>query len=460
MKYSPSRRFRRRAPAHEAINVNKENKQEQFSFGESFSEPFFKPVTKMSSATAVNRKCADCEVEQVQRAVENKEEDEKKIMKKEEKKEEEKLHRAPEKKEEEKLMKKEERKDEEKIRKKDSASSQASSINATSHYIQSINGNGKNMDPGTRSFFESRMNTDFSKVKIHTGKEAADSAKEINAQAYTYGNHIVFNEGKYSPESSDGKHLLAHELMHVVQQSGNNQMVNPTVLNRKVGYSLPDYKRRDPIPISVRMGGGKLGETFITLNKIKLDTREKAIKTIFEAFNKNLFLSFDEKTKTCKVDTGHLKIDISAEITLPTDPVNDKWTGQYAGSLVNGSPTCSKLSTVNIEMISVPSGGEALLKRVRGQEAQHFTDIIDLSERCIEAYYQYLEGLTFKADSAADCPAKLLSEIGNKDLIMAAKFADEWIAAKHKYDNPQGTHHTKSVTDARNCNLVRIIVHF
>ena len=66
---------------------------------------------------------------------------------------------------------------------------------------------------------ESRFGTDFSNVKIHTGNEAVQMSRELNAQAFMVGNDVYFNEGKYRPNSDSGKHLLAHELTHAVQQS-------------------------------------------------------------------------------------------------------------------------------------------------------------------------------------------------------------------------------------------------
>jgi hypothetical protein len=66
---------------------------------------------------------------------------------------------------------------------------------------------------------ESRFGSDFSSVKIHSDDSAAQISRELNAQAFTVGNDIYFNSGKYSPDSEHGKHLLAHELTHVVQQS-------------------------------------------------------------------------------------------------------------------------------------------------------------------------------------------------------------------------------------------------
>jgi hypothetical protein len=75
----------------------------------------------------------------------------------------------------------------------------------------------------TRQFFEPKMGHQFRDVKIHTGTAAAASAEAIQAKAYTYNNHIVFNEGQYQPDTTQGKKLLAHELTHVVQQTGSLQ---------------------------------------------------------------------------------------------------------------------------------------------------------------------------------------------------------------------------------------------
>lgn len=80
-------------------------------------------------------------------------------------------------------------------------------------------GGGSPLDGPTRTFMESRLGHDFGDVRIHTGQKADDSARSINAQAYTVGNDVVFQSGKYAPETSSGLHTLAHELTHVVQQS-------------------------------------------------------------------------------------------------------------------------------------------------------------------------------------------------------------------------------------------------
>ena len=79
-------------------------------------------------------------------------------------------------------------------------------------------GGGSPLDTETRRFMESRLGSDFGSVRIHTDSKAHESAKSVQAYAYTVGNDVVFQSGKYEPGSESGKRMLAHELTHVVQQ--------------------------------------------------------------------------------------------------------------------------------------------------------------------------------------------------------------------------------------------------
>ena len=79
---------------------------------------------------------------------------------------------------------------------------------------------GQPLDPSTRSFFEPRFGHDFSQVRVHSGGTAEQSARDVNARAYTVGHNIVFGAGQFSLGTNQGRHLLAHELTHVVQQTG------------------------------------------------------------------------------------------------------------------------------------------------------------------------------------------------------------------------------------------------
>ncbi len=115
--------------------------------------------------------------------------------------------------------------EEEKAQRKEQERSNASA-EAPSIVSDAVQSGGKSLEKNTRSFMESRMSYDFSNVKIHTGSIAAKSAQSINALAYTSGNNIVFNEGQYTPNREQGKKLLAHELVHIIQQAnGASQSV-------------------------------------------------------------------------------------------------------------------------------------------------------------------------------------------------------------------------------------------
>jgi len=78
---------------------------------------------------------------------------------------------------------------------------------------------GQPLDASTRAFFEPRFEHDFSSVRVHTDETAAASAKAVNATAYTVGRDLVFGAGQYSPATSEGRKLVAHELTHVLQQT-------------------------------------------------------------------------------------------------------------------------------------------------------------------------------------------------------------------------------------------------
>jgi hypothetical protein len=87
-----------------------------------------------------------------------------------------------------------------------------------SSQIKQSAGSGTTLPPGIQQDMSQKFGADFSGVRVHSGPQAASMSSALGAQAFTHGNDIYFNEGKYQPESSQGKHLLAHELTHTVQQ--------------------------------------------------------------------------------------------------------------------------------------------------------------------------------------------------------------------------------------------------
>lgn len=86
-----------------------------------------------------------------------------------------------------------------------------------------LSSSGKPLEPALRHDMEARFGHDFSQVRVYTGSDAEQSAREVNAHAYTMGNNVVFGAGRYAPETFYGRRLLAHELTHIVQQHSTNE---------------------------------------------------------------------------------------------------------------------------------------------------------------------------------------------------------------------------------------------
>lgn len=82
-----------------------------------------------------------------------------------------------------------------------------------------VGADGQPLSPAVRGFFEPRFARDLGDVRVHTDAAAAASARRLNALAYTVGRDVVFSAGTYAPETRRGRHLLAHELAHVMQQT-------------------------------------------------------------------------------------------------------------------------------------------------------------------------------------------------------------------------------------------------
>jgi hypothetical protein len=141
--------------------------------------------TPLSASHLIQRKCAHCEEE--------------------EEKEQDQLQRKPD-----ALL----------LRTTGTESTASFDMNGMESELNSRKGSGQSMDGKTQSFMQSWFSADFSSVKIHTDSDAARLNRQVNAKAFTVNNDIYFNSGAYDPISPQGKHLLAHELTHTLQQNG------------------------------------------------------------------------------------------------------------------------------------------------------------------------------------------------------------------------------------------------
>lgn len=118
---------------------------------------------------------------------------------------------------------------------------------------QTLAGWGAPLETGTRSFMESRFGRDFGGVRIHTGPIASDSAKAVNARAYTVGQHIAFDDGEYRPYTPEGQLLLAHELAHTIQQLGG--LAGAGGLTMDSGTHDPMEQEADRAAAAAMLGG-------------------------------------------------------------------------------------------------------------------------------------------------------------------------------------------------------------
>lgn len=166
----------------------------------------------------------------------DKEEEDKKVQKKAEKEEDKKVQKKSDKEEDKKVQKKVEKEEDKKAQKKcdkeeekpvQAKLNESNSVNeGVESDLNSSKDGGKRMDANTKQEMEAGFGADFSDVNIHTDSKAVQMSEQLGAQAFTHGNDVYFNKGKYNPDSKEGKHLLAHELTHTIQQTGSKTASN------------------------------------------------------------------------------------------------------------------------------------------------------------------------------------------------------------------------------------------
>ena len=108
---------------------------------------------------------------------------------------------------------------------------------------------GRPLDPSLREDMEQRFGHDFSRVRVHTDGAAQRSARDVNASAYTVGHNIVFGDGQFAPSTHQGKQLVAHELVHTIQQSQDeksNSLSACQISNQNAGSQMVQRKIEVP----------------------------------------------------------------------------------------------------------------------------------------------------------------------------------------------------------------------
>jgi len=114
---------------------------------------------------------------------------------------------------------------------------------------------GQALQADLRQDMSRRFGHDFSAVRVHAGAAAAQSAREVDARAYTVGKQIVFDAGEYAPGSPSGRRLLAHELTHVVQQSGQGETAGTGPVMQRERARRPAAPAPAPAPAPAAQPG-------------------------------------------------------------------------------------------------------------------------------------------------------------------------------------------------------------
>lgn len=191
---------------------------------------------------------------------------------------------------------------------------------------------GHPLDNATRAYLEPRFGYDFTNVRVHTADQAAQAAQSIDALSYTVGSDIAFAPGQYAPATPIGRHLLAHELAHVAQQShaprDSELAVAPAagfsereadavaaevagggVLDRPVSTTPVSVQRLSTgAAVGLGIGGGLLGLAGLAAGIVGVDTALRQSRGLDEA----------ERTEAFRVFGNSLDYD---KVRIAEDPI-------------------------------------------------------------------------------------------------------------------------------------------
>lgn len=236
---------------------------------------------------------------------------------------------------------------------------------------QAIAGSGKPLDSSTLGFMESRFGQDFSQVRIHTDSTAAESARDVDAQAYTLGNNIVFGAGQYNPHSQSGKRLLAHELTHVLQQAGGGQQTLRRCANPKKNDPIYDKYAVDikKLPNYTSLPDKTFADEILVKAKTKNDCLYLLgkLKDLFQAKEKNVATitaetqasTVAETTKeAARVAKPQAAKDLNVEEKLSADPARTwvKIKGKFGGGTYQVDRTNPKNIVVKAKVFLKAAG--------------------------------------------------------------------------------------------------------
>ncbi len=196
---------------------------------------------------------------------------------------------------------------------------------ATEQLLNSSKGNGSPLNSEIQSQMEGSFGANFSGVKIHTDSTAVQLNKELGAQAFTTGNNIYFNEGKYQPDSQNGKKLLAHELTHSVQQGAALRKTN----GKENNLTLTKNSNNEIVQRKLELFKSKYSDKLTEFKKTAIYKKDKYQPStgygLFDvSINPNAFLN--SGLMTCTVNVGWNFIDGDAAAFAGKKDEKKEWS--------------------------------------------------------------------------------------------------------------------------------------
>ncbi len=296
-----------------------------------------------------------------------------------------------------------------KMQRKETNSNTVDTNSSIGNYINSLDGKGRLLNQSERSFFEPRLGYNLSNVELHTDTEANQSAKSINALAYTHGNHIVFGANQYQSDTESGKRLIAHELTHVVQQS---RSANNEWIHRKFDFTRPTpQKSINPISVKYFQDTGSRDQDKISLGLTTSTVNGSLTSTVGDIKRLlDLQLTGTENppgTFNCRAFSNG-SVPVSArELILTAPNAQGNWTGAFRNY---PEQTCTGKTNIPVTIKGDPDAA-TIEQRVLSNENEHVSDI---QQACtdLNAQLDAMSRINGSGNSEAACAADLIRKIG------------------------------------------------
>ena len=316
--------------------------------------------------------------------------------------------------------------------------------NTFSSTLNATIGGGTSMPQSTRGFMENAFSTDFSNVRIHNDSQANQLSQSIHAKAFTNGNDIYFGAGQYAPNSNSGKSLLAHELMHTLQQ-GND------ILKRSAKFNTGTKTNNINIAEQFIKGinnnpDSELGSTHPLINQIDLTSTSNNplnIPTVSDFSTNKVGETFETKVTTIPSN------ETSFNMRLPQKVA--KW---IKNTPISAIPTvfqrrnCQNSNT-SIEVVGINPNSAGVVSKTEIHEDVHATHIEECHHDYVEKFDNFLNNHKTKSSSLAQSQKIHLSTITGMATAMKSGFGASFTAKADAF-------HALPAGKKANLNIVNI----